>query len=65
MKFFIFLCVVLELVFSVERQFINKLPEISEDFYDTKTTIIIKDSKLGWASAFRELISLLYSGSVS
>lgn len=48
--------------FSVERQFINKLPEISEDFYDTKTTIIVKDSKLGWASAFRELISLLYSG---
>ena len=50
--------------FSVERQYINKLPEIAEDFYETDTIISVADSKLGWASAFRELISLLYNGRV-
>ena len=48
--------------FSVERQYINKLPEVPDKFYDSETTIIVADSKQGWASALRELISLLYSG---
>ena len=48
--------------FSVERQFINKLPEIAEDFHSTDTTITAADSRQGWASSYRELISLLYSG---
>ncbi|MHB9020149.1 MAG: hypothetical protein ACYC3G_04785, partial [Minisyncoccota bacterium] len=50
--------------FSVERQFIVKLPEVAEEFYDTKSIITISDSKVGWASALRELISLLYAGKV-
>lgn len=50
--------------FSVERQYIQKLPEIAEEFYETDTTIIVPDSKIGWASSFRELLSLLYSGRV-
>ncbi|UOF81990.1 rnr iI [Caudoviricetes sp.] len=50
--------------FSVERQFISKLPSIAEEFHDTDTVIKVKDSRVGWASAFRELISLLYSGRV-
>lgn len=50
--------------FSVERQYINQLPEVAEKFYDTETTIVVADSKVGWATAFRELISLLYSGKV-
>jgi ribonucleoside-diphosphate reductase alpha chain len=48
--------------FSVERQFTNNLPTIAEEFYETDTTIRVKDSRIGWASAYRELISLLYSG---
>lgn len=48
--------------FSVERQYINKLPEVPDHIYDTETTIAVADSKQGWASAFRELVSLLYSG---
>jgi ribonucleoside-diphosphate reductase alpha chain len=48
--------------FSVERQFTNNLPTIAEEFHDTDTTIRVKDSRIGWASAYRELISLLYSG---
>lgn len=50
--------------FSVERQFIAKLPEIAETFHDSDSIIKVKDSKIGWASSFRELISLLYAGHV-
>lgn len=50
--------------FSVERQFINKLPEISEDFHDTDTIIVVKDSKIGWSTSFREMLSLLWSGQI-
>ncbi len=50
--------------FSVERQHVNKLPIVAEEFYPTETTIVVKDSKIGWASALRELISLLYSGKI-
>jgi len=50
--------------FSVERQFIQKLPEISETFHPTDTTIHVADSKIGWAKAFRELVSMLYAGQI-
>lgn len=50
--------------FSVERQYISKLPEIPEKLFDSETTIVVKDSKEGWAKAFRQLISLLYSGEI-
>ncbi len=48
--------------FSVEREYINKLPSIAHEIEETDTTIVVKDSKLGWAKAYRELISLLYTG---
>ena len=50
--------------FSVERNFINKLPIVAESFHNTDTTIVVADSKIGWASAFRELIAMLYAGKV-
>jgi len=50
--------------FSVERQFINKLPEVAEELYDTDTVINVSDSKIGWAKAYRELISMLYAGQI-
>jgi len=50
--------------FSVERQFINKLPEVSDEFHETDTTIVVADSKIGWAKSLRELVSLLYQGAV-
>jgi len=50
--------------FSVERNFINQLPAIAETMHNTDTTIVVADSKMGWASAFRELISLLYAGKI-
>lgn len=50
--------------FSVERQFVQKLPSIAEEFHKTDTVIKVSDSKIGWASAFRELIALLYAGKI-
>ena len=50
--------------FSVERDYVERLPEVNKDMMNTETVIRVKDSKLGWASAYRELISLLYSGRV-
>jgi len=50
--------------FTVERQDISKLPAVSDEMHDTDTTIVVEDSKLGWAKAFKELISMLYAGQV-
>ena len=50
--------------FSVERQYVNKLPEVAEDFVNSSSSIIVEDSKIGWATALRELIALLYAGKI-
>jgi ribonucleoside-triphosphate reductase (thioredoxin) len=49
--------------FSVERQFVSKLPEVPE-LYNSDTTVVVKDSKEGWAKALRQVIALLYSGEI-
>jgi len=48
--------------FSVETKHIHKLPSIPEVLYPTDTVIKVRDSKLGWAKSFRELLSLLCTG---
>lgn len=48
--------------FSVEEKYTQKLPEVPEEINSTDTTIIVRDSKEGWAKAYRELLALLYSG---
>lgn len=48
--------------FSVERQYVGKLPEVAEAFHDSDTAIVVPDSKIGWAKSFRQLMSLLYAG---
>ncbi len=48
--------------FSVESRYVSKLPEVPEEIHPTDTTIVFADSKVGWASGYREFISLLYSG---
>lgn len=50
--------------FSVEQKFINSLPAIAEEFFPTETTIVVEDSKLGWAKAYKELIALLSQGQI-
>jgi ribonucleoside-diphosphate reductase alpha chain len=49
--------------FSVERQFVSKLPEVPE-LFNSDTTVVVKDSKEGWAKALRQVIALLYSGEI-
>lgn len=50
--------------FSVERQFINNLPEVAASFENMDTEIVVADSKRGWAEAYNELINNLYAGRV-
>ena len=49
--------------FSVERQFVQQLPEVPE-LYESETMIVVKDSKEGWAKAFRQLLALLWAGEI-
>ncbi len=50
--------------FSVERQYVNELPRIAEEFFVSDTVITVADSKLGWAKAFKELLGMLYIGQI-
>lgn len=50
--------------FSVERQYIQKLPEVPEKMFDSETVIAVKDSKEGWAKAYRQLLAMLWAGEV-
>ena len=49
--------------FSVERQFIQKLPEVPE-LFESDTVVVVKDSKEGWAKAFRQVLALLWAGEI-
>lgn len=50
--------------FSVERQYVSKLPEVPEKLFDSETVIMVKDSKEGWAKSFRQLLAMLWAGEV-
>lgn len=50
--------------FSVERDKISNLPTVAEEFHQSDTVIVVGDSKLGWAKAFKELIGMLYQGQI-
>jgi ribonucleoside-triphosphate reductase (thioredoxin) len=50
--------------FSVERQYVSKLPEVPELMFKSDTVIVVKDSKGGWAKGLRQLIALLYAGEI-
>ena len=51
--------------FSVERQYIAKLPTIPDvAFEETDDVVSVADSKEGWARGLRDLISLLYTNRI-
>lgn len=50
--------------FSVTQEDVNKLPIIDDEFFQSDTTIVVADSKLGWAKALKELVAMLYTGQV-
>jgi ribonucleoside-diphosphate reductase alpha chain len=49
--------------FSVERQYINNLPEVPT-LFDSDTIVMVRDSKEGWAKAFRQVLALLWAGEI-
>ena len=50
--------------FSCERQEIALLPTIADSFREVEDTIAVQDSKLGWAKAFKKLLSALWEGDI-
>ena len=50
--------------FSVERQYISKLPDVPEKLFDSETVVVVKDSKEGWAKSYRQLLAMLWAGEV-
>jgi ribonucleoside-triphosphate reductase len=50
--------------FSVESKYINNLPEVPETLFDSEHTIVVHDSKEGWAKSLRLLIAHLYAGEI-
>lgn len=50
--------------FSCERDEINKLPLIPNSFREVEDVIVVQDSKLGWAKAFKKLLSSLWEGDI-
>jgi ribonucleoside-diphosphate reductase alpha chain len=50
--------------FSCERNNVDKLPEISSNMSDSSTVIMVQDSKEGWAQGLKELIGMLYAGTI-
>lgn len=50
--------------FSVERQYVTKLPEVPDQLFQSDTTIVVKDSKEGWAKSLRQVLALLWSGEI-
>jgi len=51
--------------FSVEEKDVRQLPVVAEELVRSHSTIAVSDSRIGWASALREHISLLYSGKIA
>ena len=50
--------------FSVEEEYVNKLPTVAEEFYETESVIVVRDSKLGWAKSLKELYGMLWMGQI-
>tara|TARA_R110000824_G_scaffold400866_1_gene609627 strand:+ start:25109 stop:27982 length:2874 start_codon:yes stop_codon:yes gene_type:complete len=50
--------------FSVERQYVSKLPDVPDKLFNSDTTVAVKDSKEGWAKAYRQVLSLLWAGEI-
>jgi ribonucleoside-diphosphate reductase alpha chain len=50
--------------FSVEQKYVTELPEVPDQLFASQTSIMVSDSKEGWAKSLRQLIALLYSGEI-
>lgn len=50
--------------FSCERQYVGQLPDVPKNLDSVSDTIVVADSKLGWAKAYNKLVNSLYEGDI-
>lgn len=50
--------------FSCERQEVTKLPAVPDELLNTDDTIVVADSKEGWAKAYHALLGHLWNGDI-
>lgn len=50
--------------FSCERQDVTKLPQVPDALSNTEDTIVVADSKEGWAKAYHALLGHLWNGDI-
>ncbi|KXZ42284.1 hypothetical protein GPECTOR_168g177 [Gonium pectorale] len=50
--------------YSVEADQVAQLPPVAERFVNSSTTVVVQDSREGWARALREVLALLWSGQI-
>ena len=48
--------------FSVESKYVNQLPEVPAEIFKSENTVVVHDSKEGWAKAYRLLLAHLWAG---
>lgn len=49
--------------FSVEKRYVSQLPQVPREFVPGKT-IVVHDSKYGWANALEQVLMAMYRGEV-
>lgn len=50
--------------FGVEQQSVSCLDDVPDKLFESDTTIVVSDSKEGFAKALRQLVALLFSGEI-
>jgi len=48
--------------FSCEREYTEQLPKVPSEINKNDDTILVEDSRVGWAEALRKLLNYLYDG---
>ena len=48
--------------FDASHDAVKHLPRVADEFFETDTTIVVADSKVGWCKATKETIALAFSG---
>lgn len=50
--------------FSVESRYVSNLPDVPAELFRSENTIVVHDSKEGWAKAYRLLLAHLWAGEI-
>jgi ribonucleotide reductase alpha subunit len=50
--------------FSIESKYVNKLPDLPKKLDNVDETLVVQDSKIGWADALLQFMEALYDGKI-